>query len=248
EGPTHRSMLVNVSRFTAVQDQVATLLHAWLAQIQQDIRNYSQLPTREALRNTTIAELRATYDEEFGTTEFSWETVQKALVAGVLPVAIQAVNQRTGAASLDYAKHRENGLRVIAVGGNSLSRGLTLEGLSTSYFFRNSQMYDTLLQMGRWFGYRDSYADVCRIWLTKEAQHWYAHITEAAEELRAEIGRMRSLNLTPSEFGLKVRAHPDALIVTARNKMRAARTVERIISLSKEGLETPHLWFDAASL
>ena len=182
EGPSHRSMLVNVSRFTAVQDQVATLTHAYLSRLQQDIRNYSQLPEAEALRNHSLADLRNTWDQEYHTPEFRWGTVQRALLTAALPIVVRAVNQRTGAASLDYAKHRESGLRVIAVGGNSLSRGLTLEGLSTSYFFRNSQMYDTLLQMGRWFGYRDGYKDLCRLWLTDDAAQWYAHITLATEE------------------------------------------------------------------
>src|SRR5690606_27505820 len=97
-------------------------------------------------------------------------------------------------------------------------------------------------------GYRDGYQDVCRLWLSADAQHWYSHITEATEELRTEIRRMHSLGLTPKEFGLKVRAHPDSLIVTARNKMRTARTIERVISVSAEGLETPHLFADAESL
>jgi hypothetical protein len=241
EGLTHRSMLVNVSRFTSVQDQVTTLLHSWLAQVQQDVRNYSQLPSAEALKNPTLSALRATWTSEFSHLGIAWETVQPCLVTGVLPITVQAVNQRTGAASLDYAKHKENGLRVIAVGGNSLSRGLTLEGLSTSYFFRNSQMYDTLLQMGRWFGYRDGYDDLCRVWLTDDAAHWYSHITSATDELRAEFKRMRAQGRTPKDFGLKVRAHPDALIVTAQNKMRNARTVERVVSISGESLETPRL-------
>jgi hypothetical protein len=241
EGPTHRSMLVNVSAWTNVQEQVRALLHAWLAQVQQDIRNYSQLPPAEALKNETIAALHATWQAEYDGLGIPWSTVQAALVAGALPVVIQAVNQRTGAASLDYAKHRENGLRVIAIGGNSLSRGLTLEGLSTSYFFRNSQMYDTLLQMGRWFGYRDGYADLCRLWLTDDAVHWYAYISMATEELRTEFKRMRAQDRTPQDFGLKVRAHPDALMVTARNKMRNSQTVERVISMRGQSPETARL-------
>ncbi len=241
EGPTHRSMLVNVSRFTNVQDQVATVIHTWLSQVQQDIRNYSQLSPAEALKNSNLSALHDTWKTEFSGAGFSWETIQSQLVVGALPIVIQAVNQRTGAASLDYTKHRENGLRVIAVGGNSLARGLTLEGLSVSYFFRNSQMYDTLLQMGRWFGYRDGYEDLCRVWLTKDASHWYSHISMASEELRAEVKKMRAQGRTPKDFGLKVRAHPDSLIVTAQNKMRNARTVERKISISGEYLETPRL-------
>ncbi len=241
EGATHRSMLVNVSRFTAVQDQVATLIHAGLNKIQQDIRNYSLLSSEEAVRNSTIAELKDCWSSDFELCGFSWDEVQQALLNSVLPITVKAVNQRTGAASLDYASHRETGLRVIAVGGNSLSRGLTLEGLSTSYFYRNSQMYDTLLQMGRWFGYRDGYADLCRLWLADEAAQWYAHITLATEELRYEFKKMWRKNATPREFGLKVRAHPDSLIVTAQNKMRLAHTIERVISISSESLESTRL-------
>ncbi|HEY1580492.1 MAG TPA: Z1 domain-containing protein [Terracidiphilus sp.] len=241
ETTSHRSMLVNVSRFTAVQDQVATLIHERLSAIQQDIRNYSQLPPDQALKNPTIAKIQAVWSEEYIDGGFEWPAVQRALLSAVLPISVKAVNQRTGAASLDYARHKETGLRIVAVGGNSLSRGLTLEGLSTSYFFRNSQMYDTLLQMGRWFGYREGYADLCRLWITDEAAQWYAHITSATEELREEIKQMRQQNATPMQFGLKVRAHPDSLIVTAQNKMRQAKTIERVISLSKKLLETTRL-------
>ncbi len=241
EGSTHRSMLVNVSRFTNVQEQVARLLDDELREIHREIRSYSQLDPKEACRSETIAAIRRTWEREFSDAGFNWPDVQRALHRAVLPVEVRSVNQRTGAASLDYPVYRQSGLRVVAVGGNSLSRGLTLEGLSTSYFFRNSQMYDTLLQMGRWFGYRDGYADLCRIWLSEEAIHWYRHIALASEELRSEIRRMQTLNLTPKDFGLKVRAHPDSLIVTARNKMRDSKLIERIISISGQGIETPRL-------
>lgn len=242
EGNTHRSMLVNVSRFTGVQEQVARLLDHELRNIHREIRNYSQLPQEEACRSSqVIATINRTWEKEFPSTEFNWSNVQRGLLHAALPIEIRSVNQRSGAASLDYSAYRESGLRVVAVGGNSLSRGLTLEGLSTSYFLRNSQMYDTLLQMGRWFGYRDGYDDVCRLWLSGEAMHWYRYITLATEELRSEIYRMQTAKLTPKDFGLKVRAHPDSLIVTARNKMRSAKTIERVISVSKQLIETAKL-------
>ena len=239
---THRSMLVNVSRFTNVQHQVARLIDDHLHLVQRDIQNYSQLRPSEALRNDSLKALKNVYDEEYRGSGFGWDAVQKALLAAALPVRVSEVNQSTGAASLDYAPFAADGLRVIAVGGNSLSRGLTLNGLCVSYFFRNSQMYDTLMQMGRWFGYRDGYSDLCRIWLTDEACHWYAHISGATEELRQEIRRMRQLGMTPKDFGLKVREHPDSLIVTARNKMRSAKVIERPVSFSEQSLETARLW------
>jgi hypothetical protein len=164
----------------------------------------------------------------------------------VSPVFVQPVNQSTDAASLDYSKYPE-GMRVIAVGGNSLSRGLTLEGLSTSYFLRNARTYDTLLQMGRWFGYRDGFADLCRVWLTSEAEGWYRHVTDATAELKRDFARMRRREATPQEFGLRVRTHPDTLLITARNKMATGMDVTsetRGISLMGRGVESARLYTD----
>ena len=241
EGTSHRSMLVNVSRFTAVQMQVQELILAYLEDVKQDIRNYAAEEPDRALRNPRIADLNRTFMEEFSANEFKWEGVQKGLHQSVAAIEVRAVNQRTRAASLDYSAHRDTGLRVIAVGGNSLSRGLTIEGLSTSYFYRNSQMYDTLMQMGRWFGYRDGYVDLCRLWMSDEAEGWYAHISDAADELRQDVKRMMRRNMTPKEFGLRVRAHPDTLLVTAQNKMRLGETILVDISLNEAYQETTRL-------
>ena len=126
--------------------------------------------------------------------------------------------------------------------GNSLSRGLTLEGLCTSYFYRSSQAYDTLLQMGQWFGYRPGYADLCCLWMTADAQQWYAHLALISEELRGELRRMKRLDMTPREFGLKVRTHPDTLLVTAGTQNATAETVTKRISWSGEAAETSKVW------
>lgn len=244
--PVHRSMLVNVSHYTAVQNQVREELELVLKKMQQDIRNYSGLTPEEAERNFTIAALRQTWEREFAESGVSWQRVLQQLNQAVQPIEIRAVNQRTGAASLDYSIYKDNGLRVVAVGGNSLSRGLTLEGLCVSYFYRNTQMYDTLLQMGRWFGYREGYIDLFRIWMSEEAINWYGHISDASEELRREIRWMQTARLKPIDFGLKVRAHPESLLITARNKMRHSHAVTRLISVSNDLIETTRLYSDPA--
>jgi Z1 domain len=250
EGPSHRSMLVNVSRFTDVQENVAELIDSKLRKIQQDIRHYSQLSEQEANSNPSIASLFKVWKKEYSKLEFSWNEIRLTLLKAALPIVVITVNQKKkkGKATLDYKAHKKDGLRVIAVGGNSLSRGLTLEGLCVSYFYRNSQMYDTLMQMGRWFGYREGYSDLCRVWMTGDAIHWYRHITEATLELRNEIKKMGADGLTPEEFGLKVRTHPESvivsvrnLIVTARNKMRTAKEVQWLVSFSEQGPETPRI-------
>ena len=89
-----------------------------------------------------------------------------------------------------------------------------------SYFLRASRMYDTLLQMGRWFGYRPGYVDLCRLYTTDELREFYSHITMATEELRQEFDLMADRGMTPRAFGLRVRSHPAGLAITAANKMR----------------------------
>jgi hypothetical protein len=128
---------------------------------------------------------------------------------------------------LDFRKYEKDGvgLTAIAIGGLSLSRGLTIEGLTISYMYRNTRMYDTLMQMGRWFGYRPGYEDICRVWLPSDSINWYKHIALASDELRQQITRMRQADLSPRDFGLYVKSHPDSLLVTAVNKMRSGEEV-----------------------
>lgn len=240
----HRSMLINVSRFTDVQVRIRESAIVWLEQVKSDVRNYAALDESQALRIESLNFLKQVWDKYDLESKagVAWKVIQQEyLHKAISPIEIRAVNQKTGAASLNYDAHEENGLRVIAVGGNSLSRGLTLEGLCVSYFYRNSQMYDTLLQMCRWFGYRPNYNDIFKIWMSEDVIDWYGYITEAANELRDEISKMNKLNLTPRDFGLKVRQDPNSLIVTARNKMRTATQVSRPITVTGKLLETPRL-------
>jgi hypothetical protein len=153
----------------------------------------------------------------------SWEQVEAELFDAVRRVTIREINGSAKDA-LDYAEHPD-GLTVIAVGGEKLSRGLTLEGLSVSYFIRTSRMYDTLMQMGRWFGYRPGYADLCRLYTSPELVMWYQHIAVATSELREEFDFMYATGQTPDQFGNRVRAHPNGMLITAANKMRAVKHV-----------------------
>src|SRR5690606_2864672 len=144
---------------------------------------------------------------------------------------------------LNYRHYRgsEKGRRVIAIGGLTLSRGLTLEGLCVSYFYRNSKAYDTLLQMGRWFGYRPGYHDLFRVWMAPDAQDWFGHIAEVVNELRGDIRHMHVNRLPPSRFGIRVKSHPDLLLVTAQNKMQHSDEVEVEASFARRGIETASL-------
>lgn len=247
-GGIHRTMLVNVTHLTDVQNRVADALHLELEAIRQAVRLHGLLPAKAAAKQSDeVAQLAQTFAEQFPDVEEAWPEVLAHLHAAIAPVRVQPVNRTTGSKSLDYTVATEApGVRVIAVGGNSLSRGLTLEGLCVSYFLRNSKAYDTLLQMGRWFGYRPGYGDLCRLWLTDEAEGWYRHIAEATGELKRDFARMKRRKATPKEFGLRVRTHKDALLITARNKMATGMDllVPQDISLVGDGLESARLFSD----
>jgi hypothetical protein len=239
----HRSMLVNVTRFTDVQARLATLIKEYLYALAEEIKQY--LADDELWsRHPRLKVLHETWQMHYSNSKLSWDEVRKSLYESIASIKVLTINQNSEATDrLNYGlyKKSEKGRRVIVVGGLTLSRGLTLEGLCVSYFYRNSKAYDTLLQMGRWFGYRSGYDDLCRIWMDPDVQEWFAHVADVVGELRLDIRRMHANRQPPSRFGMRVRSHPDALIVTALNKMRNAQEVNVDISYSECGAETPFL-------
>jgi Z1 domain len=233
----HCTMLVNASRFTGVQRQLRNEIHRRLDQMQSSLHINGAQPPTLASQDPEIAALYRTWQDEYSNAGLEWPEVLVLLHDAAATMRVVEVNSRSSG-SLNYADHSKDGLNVIAVGGFSLSRGLTLEGLMVSYFLRNSMMYDTLMQMGRWFGFRPDYDDLCRIWMLEEAEGWYTHITESIEMLRDELRTMEAAYATPEEFGLRVRSHPDALIVTARNKLGSGERVVVRIGLGNRFVET----------
>ena len=125
---------------------------------------------------------------------------------------------------LDYEQHKKIGLKVIAIGGDKLARGLTLEGLCVSYFVRNSSMYDSLMQMGRWFGFRKGYEDLCRLFISSDLNKAFASITEALAELRSEFDYAVDHGIKPIDYGLRV-LKKEALLITAPLKMRHTKEI-----------------------
>lgn len=238
----HRSMLINISRLNNIQQQVGVLVNSFLKSVQASARIYAELSFSEAKEDENVLLLFNVFNKYYSDSELSWDEIQGGLYKAIAPVTTIIVNQNS-ANGLNYEEYSE-GLRVIAIGGLSLSRGLTLEGLMASYFYRDSRMYDTLMQMGRWFGYRRGYADLCRIWMTSTSREWYKHISDATDELRKDIKKYEETELTPLDFGLRVRSDLNTLLVTARNKMRTASTALCVISLSEECIETPDIFVE----
>lgn len=226
----HNSMLVHVTRFQPVQNHTALLVSDELIGLQRRLRDGDG-----ARRPTLREELKQLWEEEFApvSLEFgsearpdvTWGALDAELHAAAAKIDVAVINS-SSQTPLDYKAHEAQGRSVIAIGGDKLSRGLTLEGLSVSYFLRASKMYDTLLQMGRWFGYRPGYVDLCRLFTTSELKRWYRHIALAEAELRREFDHMVATGQTPKTYGLRVRTHPAGMIVTALNKMSHSRVQE----------------------
>lgn len=245
QSTSHCSMLINVSTFVNVQNQISNHVSSFLRNIGNEIVVNGSMGNE--FHNEIIETLKSIYIDQFVNSSLSdevyptWQAILDELI-GIFDDSpkdydkdVFVVNSKTQK-PLDYSEYSQQnkGLMAIVIGGFSLSRGLTIEGLTISYFYRNTQMYDTLLQMGRWFGYRPNYEDLCRIFMTDQAYAWYQHITKAVEDLRDQVGRMHQVKATPRDFGLYVQSSDDGLLVTARNKSRRGQKFEVSKSFSGE--------------
>lgn len=242
KGRAHCSMMINVSRFNAIQDKVLGLVYEYVSELKDAISVHAALPPTE-IDDPVMNDLEASYQTEFAGQTAPWSELVGALNEGVQSIEVRTVNMRGG--QLDYSRNREHGLHVIAIGGLALSRGLTLEGLTVSYLLRNTAASDTLMQMARWFGYRPGYEDICRLYLPKISLDHYVYVDEATEELRGEVKRMMDSKRTPADFGLKVRQSQLALRVTAANKMRTAQELTIAQDYSARHVEGHALLNDA---
>ncbi|MCC3273268.1 Z1 domain-containing protein [Arthrobacter zhangbolii] len=238
KAPAKRSMLVNVSRFTDVQNHVADALREALFQYKTAIQLHA---TAYAAGRThpLLDELKGTFTRQYTASGASWESVLSQLSASVAEVRVKVYNSAPGIDPSEF--DGEVPERQIAIGGDLLSRGLTLDGLVVSYFHRNVAAADTMMQMARWFGYRDGYQDICRLWISEGSAADYRFIATAVEELRVDLAYMRRSKMIPRDFGLAVQQHPESLLITARNKSRHAMSAQKEINLLGRNLETTKL-------
>ncbi len=220
-GNKHATALVHTSQHIDVHESTA-------GEIARHLRSLSnQLARRDTGLISDFEEQWAVECERVPSADFGLEAVPWDDVAAVLPaVASDAEVITDNSRSLERLSFDDANPRVIvAVGGNTLSRGLTLEGLSVSLFVRTASAYDTLLQMGRWFGYRSGYADLTRIWMTDEMREWFHHLATVEQEIRYDIERYERDHLTPVQLGPRIRTHPK-LAITAAAKMQHARAAD----------------------
>ncbi|XHY17243.1 hypothetical protein SuNHUV7_20360 (plasmid) [Pseudoseohaeicola sp. NH-UV-7] len=233
----HMTMLVHTSVYTVLHDRVSALIKGWLELNAADLCNATgevgdrlkSIWEAEASRlpDTITTENPVLFDELL-------PHIEAVLIAVETPVENGFSENR-----INY----ENGPKIyIVVGGTVLARGLTLEGLMVSYFLRTTSQYDTLLQMGRWFGYRHGYEDFPRIWMTMELRRSFRMLAAVEAEIRADISEYTRRNVTPMAFAVRIRSVP-GMAITAANKMRHAQ----ICDISYSGQHVQTIRFDRKS-
>ena len=235
--PDH-TMLIHISRFISWQSRTKTLIQEYVKTIENKINN--DLPGGE---NSIYKELQLVWNKHFAAVVVSirnflpqgyqdeflvpktWAEIEPFLTQAIKGIEVRAVNSGTKD-KLEYSDNAgRSGRKYIAVGGNRLSRGFTLEGLTINYFIRNTSYADTLLQMGRWFGYRPGYVDCCKLFTTPDAIEKFDATTRTIEELEAEFLKMDREGKTPEDFRLRVRKDPGALKITRPSILKNATQI-----------------------
>ena len=237
-----RSMLINISRFVRVQKYIKEcvdkeydlFVNCVRYDFSENAKANKKLPLYEELHTLWVKHFSDIKDIKFE------RVVKKSnLMSAVEKIQVIIVNSSKASNKLDYKENPH--LRVIAIGGLALSRGLTLEGLLVSYFYRNTSTFDVLMQMGRWFGYRKGYEDLFQIWTSQTSARWYEEIAKSAEDLKADLKEMYEQHLTPKDFGIKVRDNCAELQITASNKMRTSFNLSVMYSFYGNIYDTPYL-------
>lgn len=235
----HHTMLVHVSRFIPWQNKTKDKIQELINEIAGRIT--SDLPTSENsiygyfqklwyryyayIVENIKDHISEDYRDEFLLPK-TFNDLKHLLDESIKGINVVAVNSDTGD-KLVYEKDQfGKGVKYIAVGGNRLSRGFTLEGLTVNYFLRNTNFSDTLLQMGRWFGYRPGYLDCCKIFTTSDAVSKFDSTTRAIEELEIEFTKMRLEGKQPKDYEIRVRKHPGTLKITRPSILQKTNEVK----------------------
>ncbi|AMJ59017.1 Z1 domain-containing protein [Bosea sp. PAMC 26642] len=211
----HMTMLVHTSSAIIMHEKVAATIEEWLT------ANSKSLIAGDG---PMWAELEKTWNTERVRAPVTATPETFAQISGFVADVIQALHVPVeNGASDDRIDYTASPMTYIVVGGSILARGLTLEGLCVSYFLRTSSQYDTLLQMGRWFGYRHGYEDLPRLWMPEIMRVRFQSLAAIEAEIREDIGNYsRRPTVTPMDFAVRIRNIPGMAIV-ARSKMRHAR-------------------------
>ena len=233
-GNAPATMLIHGSRLVLRQNEINQMVSAKFSELRDEWRYQRNYGILGRLRERWEIEFRPVVREYHLNLDVDFTQIAPYIGPFFESVQVQVINSASGVI-LDY--EHEPGLKAIAIGGNRLSRGLTLEGLMISYFIRPTTMYDTLMQMGRWFGFRKGYEDLTRIYMTDELAGWFNILSMVEFEMRQDISRYEAQNVTPLQLATRILYHP-AMLVTSRLKQRYGQRITVQQSYSNQVLQT----------
>lgn len=213
----HMTMLVHTSVYVVMHDRLAALVRGWKDKHARSLLDRSSEITQR-LKDIWSSERNRVPSHITDANAVDFRQVRKYLPEVLNNVEV-AVENGSSDDRIDYGAEPRT---YIVVGGNILARGLTLEGLMVSYFLRSSRQFDTLLQMGRWFGYRAGYEDLPRIWTTEELKLKFRALAGVENEIRLDIDQYAQQDLTPMDAAVRIRTIP-GMAITGATKMRHAR-------------------------
>lgn len=213
------SMLIHASHLRDRQKEIAKLTQEFV----DDLRTNWRYDKASHIEEWKSVWLSFTSDFQSSKYKFSFEELEPTLneiLGRYSPLPVLLLNYSSDD-ELDYES--DPNLTAIVIGGNKLSRGLTLEGLLISYFVRKASApkADTLTQMGRFFGFRSHIANLTRIYTTDELRSMFIEISLVELALRRELENYQRDGKTPKDYAPRVKAR-SLLMPTARNKMRGA--------------------------
>lgn len=214
----HSTMLIHTSVLNSVHLATRVTVEPYLRNLARQLDNGDEDLFRE-MEQIWSAESETVDADQFGNEKVSFDRLRPLLSVVASSIDVKVENWR----SQDRIDYSVPGRRYIVIGGNVLARGLTLAGLVVSFFMRTSSQYDTLMQMGRWFGFRPGYEDLPRIWMEEDVRDAFFDLATVEEEIRRDIDTYAIDNVKPIEFATRIRKIP-GLAITTRTKLRNVRT------------------------
>jgi hypothetical protein len=227
----HSSMLIHTTMYVAPHFDARLTIAGHVKELGIRIKSRDKTLLEE-LRSQWNLERRKVDSDSFNNRDVEFEEILEHLERTISAVEVVVEN---GVSEIRLEFSDDQPRRYIVVGGSVLARGLTIEGLVVSFFLRTSSQYDTLMQMGRWFGYRQGYEDFPRVWMTRDVRDAFKDLATVEAEIRNDIDIYRERDISPLDFAIRIRQIP-GMSITSANKMLASETCD--ISYADEHIQT----------
>ncbi|MBU1364882.1 MAG: Z1 domain-containing protein [Gammaproteobacteria bacterium] len=231
----HMTMLIHTSAYVVMHERLAALVESWL---NTNRAQFADPQTRLGKKLISV------WESEQGRLPADITTARKiepneilTRIPEVLAALEVPVENGSSDDRIDYDGPPKT---YVVVGGSILARGLTLEGLTVSYFLRTSSQYDTLLQMGRWFGYRGGYEDLPRIWMPDDLRSKFRSLAAIESEIREDIEQYRLRELSPMDIAVRIRTIPGMAITSATKMKHATRCAISYWGTHRQTFRFPH--------